>query len=283
MLEEEVSTTDHTRGPPRIYLLHPAPGRRPSGRNFRHRGSDPSPRNRRYRRRARSRPRRLGFSDAPFKQADLDFVRAADHHVFHIRALRKLRLRSYQRRLPLPAIVKVLYENYEVRIPHRNFRSHRPHTGRLYRQLAADLRLAHLRFEFNRGALPPMWPPHDPAGLQAGAGAHDNFRLVVWVARTNFRRHTARAIARNFRLRTIGIDQARAYVSPRVRKQPFHAVRSHSAMAIAQAAGEPAEVTGNSLTFHEQKIVAASRRLRECDAPARLPPRRHSVSLTPPP
>src|SRR5208337_3774351 len=50
---------------------------------------------------------------------------------------------------------KLSYENYVVRIAHRNFRAYRPHMRCLNRQLAADVRLPHLRFEPECGALPP--------------------------------------------------------------------------------------------------------------------------------
>src|SRR6202043_1975055 len=136
-----------------------------------------------------------------------------------------------------------------------------PH--RFNRQLAADVRSAHIRFELKRGTLPPpfpaVFPAYEPAGLQSRTRANYNIRLVL--PGTNLRGHTARSVAGNFRLGTIRIDQARLDVSFRIGKQPFHAISANSAMAIAQTAAERAQVAGSLRTFHHQKIVAASRRL----------------------
>ena len=115
---------------------------------------------------------------------------------------------------------------------------------------------------------PAIFRANEPAGLHSGAGANHDFRSVL--SRTNLCRNTARAVAGDFRLRTIRIDQVRLHIRFRIGKQPFHAVGADSAMAIAQPAAECAKVAGSVCTFHHQKIVAASRRLRERDSRALL-------------
>src|ERR1017187_9559643 len=124
ILNEEFPAADESRWTPQINLILPAHRLRTSGRNHRHRRSDAPARNRSYHRRARSRAGRLGLAHPTFKQPDRPFIRAfirpfirafihlAHQHVLHICAVRKLRLRSDPRRLPLPSILKVLHENY---------------------------------------------------------------------------------------------------------------------------------------------------------------------------
>src|SRR5450755_3176340 len=280
--DEEFSLADESRRTTQVDVILPAYGLNTARRNHSHRRGRPPAGNRSDGCRARSRPRRLRLSHAALKQPDFDFIhatfmRSAHDDILHIRALRKLRLRPDQRRLPLPSVRKILYEDYEVRIADRDSRSDRAHPHRLDRQMAVHFRAAHIDFKLKGGAL----PAGEMARLQTGAGANDDFRFVL--SRTDFGGHAACAIAGNFRLRTVGIDEARAHVGFRIGRKPFHAVGAHATMAIAQATSELAEVAGSVPSFHQQEIVAARRRLGKRNSRVRMGVQRraHSSALIP--
>ena len=173
-------------------MILPTHGLRTAGRNHRDWRSGLPAGNCSYRRCARSRAGRLRFSRASFKHSDLDLILAANRGIHYVGALRKFRLCLDQRSLPLPSILKVLHEDDEVRIPHRNFRAHRPYPQRLNRQLLTDFGRAHIRFEIKSEAS----LRHEAAGLQSRAGANND--LCFALARRNFRRYTAGTVAGNF-------------------------------------------------------------------------------------
>ena len=70
-------------------------------------------------------------------------------------------------------------------------------------------------------------------------------------------RNAARAVAGDFRLGTVGIQQADAEVGVVGGQHPFHAIGADAVVAVADAPAEGMDVAGRVGEINDQKIVAA--------------------------
>ncbi len=189
-------------------------------------------RHRRHRRGARTRPGRLRLSHSPLEKANMQIVLAFSHDQLNIYTVLKSGIALNVRRLHLPVFIEPVYENHVMRIAHRNWSA--PNFARAGHdgQFFLDLRFAHghLKLVSRIAARGQNANLQSRSGLNVD-GLFSSFRAQVGC-------HTPRAVAGNFRRGSVGIDQPDFRVRRGMRKYPFHAVRPHTLMPIADAAGK---------------------------------------------
>src|SRR5271166_4475344 len=179
---------------------------------------------------ARPCARRLRLSRAALEKTSPHIMPSIDRNHLNIHPAPECRIALDLGRLPLPVLGKLLYEHYVVRIPHRN--RNPPHLLPMnsHREFGPHHRLAH----FNLELIVELAARCQHASLQAGPSLDRDSLFLPF--RANVRRHTARAIARNLRLRTIGVYQANLSICRGMRIYPFHSVRANAFMAVAYPA-----------------------------------------------
>lgn len=158
-------------------------------------------------------------------------------------------------RFSLPSGGKVFHEDYEVRIAHRHGDAAHFAESKLDGEFISDLGLAHgdLEVELHFGAA------HERTGLDASPGSDGESLFCLVVSEVGS--HAPGTVAGNFRLRSIGIEEAGANVGIVRREKPLHAVGPESVATITDATTERGEVSGSMDTLDDQEIVAAGVRL----------------------
>src|SRR5882724_6804897 len=163
------------------------------------------------------------------------------------------------RRLALPAWPELVHEDNKMGIAHRNRNATDLSESDFDGKFLAYHRDSHVRAELETAGL----AANQRALFDPGAGS-DRDRIAA-VLRDPIRSNATRAIARDLRLRAIGVEQPRANVgfALLVWEQPLHAVGANSAVPITDAASECRQVSGCVYTFDDQEIIAAGRCLGE--------------------
>src|SRR5579862_3775096 len=153
--------------------------------------------------------------------------------------------------LGLPTRREFVYKNHVVRISYRNRNPAHLAKCHLDGKHVTHLRLAHVHLEFEllASALQQM------AALGSGAGSHHYGILIVLSSEVCG--HTPRAIARNLRFRTVGIEESRSYVRILGRKKPLHAVRANTLVAVTNFLAEFFEAGRCVHSINDQKIISA--------------------------
>src|SRR5579864_7590508 len=112
--------------------------------------------------------------------------------------------------------------------------------------------------------------------LQTSAGTDYDFLFALLGAKIGS--HATSTIARNFRFRSIGIEQASLYVGIRRGKQPFDTVSAYPLMPLADTPAESGQVGWGMGSVNDKEIVSASVRFDERDSAGR---RTHSACTGP--
>src|SRR5215813_7725157 len=212
-----------------------------------------------HRGRARARPGRLRLADAAFVEADFDVVPALDLHEFHVDAMLEVVMASDFRRLRLPCRWKFLHKDHKVRVAHGDRSAMDFAEGNLDGKVIAYLRFAHVSLKLK--AVPVA--RQELAVLDTSAGADGEFPSVT--PRNQVGSDTARAVAGDFRLTAVSVDEPRAYISVLRRKKPFHAVGSNAVMAVADPLAERIQISRRFCAIDDKEIIAAGRCLGEWD------------------
>ena len=124
------------------------------------------------------------------------------------------------------------------------------------RKRIPNLRLPHRGFKF----IAVFTATGQRARLEARTGTDRelfswslSFRLFC----TQKSRHAACAIAGDFRLRTIGVEQSGLHVRVRRWEQPFHTVRAYPVVSITNLSAELRDIGRNIPAIDDQKVIAA--------------------------
>src|SRR5262249_36403422 len=129
--------------------------------------------------------------------------------------------------IALPARSKFILENHKVWVPHGNRNAAYFSKGNLNGEFIAHLRFPHRNFELE-GCIGMR---SQCAGFNPSAGAY--VHTFAWRLRAQVGGNAARAIARNFCIRTVGVDQASANVGILHWKKPLDAIGANSVVAVA--------------------------------------------------
>src|SRR6266536_5360648 len=161
------------------------------------------------------------------------------------------------RRIGLPSWREFINEDNVMRIAHRDWGSAHLAKCHFDGELVPDLRFAHSRLELK--FLFALRGQHTRLDSRPGSDPH----LLPRSLRTQIGGDATRAIARDFRVGTVSINQSGANVRVLRWKQPLYAVGANSVVAMTNAPAECAEVRGHVHAVNDQKIIAASARLCE--------------------
>src|SRR5262249_10446937 len=206
-----------------------------------------------HRGRARARPGRLRLADAAFVEADFDVVPALDPHEFHVDAMLEVVMASDFRRLRLPCRWKFLHKDHKVRVAHGDRSAMDFAEGNLDGKVIAYLRFAHVSLKLT--AVPVA--RQELAVLDTSAGADGEFPSVT--PRNQVGSDTARAVAGDFRLTAVSVDEPRAYISVLRRKKPFHAVGSNAVMADTDPSGVTDKISKCLRAPTDKEIISTRR------------------------
>src|SRR3954471_10397026 len=194
---------------------------------------------------------RLRFPSATLKDTNVDIFFVSNAYELNVHAALEVRMVPDFRPQALPVRREVIDDDHELRITHGEWNSGDDSLGQLKGGGLADLGLPHIHLKFKLLAR----SGGESANLDASTGA--NGYNAPTSLRDEIRGDAAGAIAREFGLGSIGIDQTDASVDLRIGVNDLHAVGADNEMSIANSMRKRSDIFGNMPGIDENEIVAA--------------------------
>jgi len=152
---------------------------------------------------------RLGFTHSALKETSSYIAFVFNGYQLNIHSLLEVVMVSNFGRLRLPSRSKLRDKNYIVRVAHGDGNAPNFPRSEPERKFSSDLRFAHSDFEFELSFV----ARNQRTSLQTSAGA--NYDLFFGAFRTKISGDTTRAVAGDFRLGAIGVEQSRVDIGVR--------------------------------------------------------------------